>query len=55
MSDILKDAAHWKERADDARRLANEMTDEKARNNMLDIAESYERLAVRAQLRTKKD
>jgi hypothetical protein len=55
MSDILKDAAHWKERADDARRLANEMTDEKTRRNMLEIAESYERLAVRAQLRTNKN
>jgi hypothetical protein len=48
---ILKDAAHWKERAEDARRVAAQLADPEDRARMLEIAGSYERLAARAQLR----
>ena len=51
MAAILKDAAHWKERAEDARRVAAQLTQPEDRARMLEIAENYERLAVRAQVR----
>ena len=51
VSAILKDAAHWKERAEDARRVAAQLTEPEDRARMLEIAENYERLAVRAQVR----
>ena len=54
MTDLLKDPAHWRERAEDARRVAETLADPKARQTMLDIAESYERLAERALIRTAK-
>jgi len=54
MTHLLKDPAHWRERADEARRLAETLADPKARQTMLEIAESYERLAERALVRTTK-
>ena len=51
MAAILKDAAHWKVRAEDARRVAAQLTEPEDRARMLEIAENYERLAVRAQVR----
>jgi hypothetical protein len=51
VSAILKDAAHWKERAEDARRVAAQLAEPEDRARMLEIAENYERLAVRAQVR----
>ena len=51
MAAILKHAAHWKERAEDARRVAAQLTQPEDRARMLEIAENYERLAVRAQVR----
>ena len=54
MTDLLKDPAHWRERAEDARRVAETLTDPKARQTMLEIAESYERLAERALIRAAK-
>jgi len=54
MTHLLKDPAHWRERADEARRLAETLADPKARQTMLEIAESYERLAERALIRTAK-
>jgi hypothetical protein len=55
MSDLLKDPKHWRERGDDARRVANQLTDPEARKTMLGIAESYDRLAQRAEIRVGKD
>ena len=39
---------HWRERAREARRLAEQMADDEARLRMLRIAEDYEKIAGRA-------
>ncbi len=44
------DAAHWRERAREARALAEEMSDQEARSRMLRIAADYEKLAERAEI-----
>lgn len=41
----LNDPAHWRERAEEARRLADEFSDPSAKRTLLDIAAAYERLA----------
>jgi hypothetical protein len=43
------DPQHWRDRAEDARRLAAEIIDPPSRRTMLEIAESYESLARRAE------
>ncbi len=47
MSDMLN-AKRWRERADEARRLADGMTDAERKGLMLAVADAYERLAERA-------
>jgi hypothetical protein len=42
--------AHWRSRAEEARAMAEQITDEMARRSMLDIAEGYERIAQRAEM-----
>jgi hypothetical protein len=41
----------WRQRAQEAREAANGLHDLEARRSLLDIAESYERLASRAEAR----
>lgn len=55
VSDVPLTAAFWRERAHEARAIADRMSDEFARPMMLEIARMYERLAKRAasQRRTK--
>jgi hypothetical protein len=55
MSDLLNNARHWRDRAEEARALAEEMRDEFSRQQMLAIADGYDRLAKRAEERTKSD
>jgi hypothetical protein len=43
----IDDPEHWRERAEVARALAEEMHDSVARQMTLDVAEGYERLAAR--------
>jgi hypothetical protein len=50
-SGLISDPSHWRERAADARRLADQMTDPVAQQVMLGIADDYDRLADRAQRR----
>jgi hypothetical protein len=51
---IYNDAKHWRERAGEARRVAAQLTDVASRNMMLKIADDYDRLAERAELRVAK-
>ncbi len=48
----LKDPKHWRDRAEEARIKAELMSDEQAVQTMLHVAEQYERLAERAELRS---
>jgi cob(I)alamin adenosyltransferase len=48
---VLNDARHWLRRAEEARRLAAQMTDPAAKDSMLRIAEEYEKVALRADAR----
>ena len=45
---LIYEPQHWRERAEEARTLAEEMTDPEARQKMLVIAGEYEELARRA-------
>lgn len=42
---------HWHERAEEARAMAEAMSDPEAKRIMLGIAESYDRVAKRAEAR----
>jgi hypothetical protein len=45
---LYNDPEHWRQRAEEARELARNMTDPHGKQAMLDIADKYERIAVRA-------
>jgi len=47
----INDAAHWRQRAEETRALANDMKDEKLKQTMLRIAEDYARLTHWAEAR----
>lgn len=53
MSDvpIFSNPDHWRDRAEEARVLAEQMNDPVAKQMMLKIADDYMRLAVRACIR----
>jgi hypothetical protein len=55
MSAILNDPRHWLDRANEARRTADQLTDLEAKGTMLKIADDYARLAERARIRMSKD
>jgi len=46
--ELLNNAEHWRNRAEEARVHAEQLTDPEAKRMMLAIAESYEKLAHRA-------
>jgi hypothetical protein len=48
MSSILNDAKHWRERAREARAIADETDNPMVRRSMFRIAEEYERVAEKA-------
>jgi hypothetical protein len=45
--------AHWRQRAEEARTIAEQMSDLQSKDSMLRIAKDYERLAERAEQRKK--
>jgi hypothetical protein len=48
---FINDPEHWRERAEGARKFAEQMTDDTAKQAMLRIAEDYEKLAERTAAR----
>jgi hypothetical protein len=46
MSNPLNDPAHWGQRAQEARQIADQLDDPIAKQEMLEIAEHYEQLAA---------
>ena len=42
----ISDPEYWRRRAEEARTLANALTDPDAKSKMLKIAEDYEKLAI---------
>jgi len=50
---ILDNPEHWQERAEEARSIAEQLSDPESRRMMLRIAEDYERLATHASRRKK--
>ena len=46
---LADDPAHWQRRAEEARRIADQLDDPIAKKTMRDIALSYERLATLAE------
>jgi hypothetical protein len=47
----INDPQHWRDRAAEMRALADRMTDSETKAIMWDLAEDYEKLAVRAEQR----
>jgi hypothetical protein len=47
----MNDPRHWRDRAEEMRRLAENMPDDNARQAMLRIADDYERLARKVEQR----
>jgi hypothetical protein len=49
---FINDPKHWHDRAEEIRKLAEEMTDEHSKQTMLRIAQDYDKLARRAEERS---
>jgi hypothetical protein len=52
-SSFINDPQHWRGRAEEARTLAEQMSDETSKQMMLRIADDYDRLAERAEQRAR--
>jgi len=50
---FINDPEHWRRRAEEARTIAEQMSDSPSKEAMLRIAKDYERLAERAAQRAK--
>jgi len=46
---FVNEPGHWQQRAKETRALAERLTDTVARNNMIEVAAAYERMADRAE------
>ena len=54
LASALNDPEHWRQRSEEARRMADLMSDIPSKEAMLRIAEDYERLAKPAEERAKR-
>jgi hypothetical protein len=53
---IIDDPIHWRQRAEEARKVAEQLDDPTAQKTMLEIAASYDQLAALAEAkRARKD
>jgi hypothetical protein len=50
---LLDDPEHWRSRAEEARTIAEQLSDPESKRTMLRIADDYERLAEHAKLRAR--
>ena len=50
---FINEPEHWRRRAEEARTLADQMSDPRSKQAMLRIATDYDHLATRAEARTK--
>ena len=50
---LINDPTHWRDRAEEARAHADEMNDPEATRQMLEVARGYDRLAERAEERSR--
>jgi hypothetical protein len=50
----INDSKHWRKRVEEARVLAHKITDKKAKHRMLRLAKQYEKLAEKAEQRSRK-
>jgi hypothetical protein len=48
---LINDPSHWRDRAEEARRIAEDISDAEAKRMMLGIADGYDRLAQHAEQR----
>ena len=55
MPSVFGTAKHWRERAEEARAMADEMTDPQAKAAMRTVAENYDRMAKHAEWRGRRD
>jgi hypothetical protein len=53
-SSILDDPEHWRNRAEEPRNVAEQMSDPEAKRTMFRVASDYEKLAAHAELRARK-
>ena len=51
---LLDDPEHWRGRAEEARTLADQLSDTESKRTILRIADDYERLAEHAKRRAEK-
>jgi hypothetical protein len=51
---LFDDPEHWRARAEEARTVAEQLTDPESKSTMLRIAGDYERLAEHAELRARR-
>jgi len=49
---FINNPMHWRDRAEELRRLTEEMADKKTKQTMLRIAKDYDKLAERAEERS---
>jgi hypothetical protein len=51
MSALIENTEHWRARADQARSMAERLSDREDKRTLLDIARSYDQLAEHAEVR----